>query len=203
MSFQKKQKRKREEDATYQPRKRGKRACKEGSGEMYENCSKLYAGKPRAEVEFVAADIKYQERLRAIYAAGQTPIELRRLCGRNAVRLYSPWEMDGSLQTALENLIEDDVDDWEIKFVNHVMKFILQILEEVNAKCHKVFVISPHVCFEDVAYFFLGPMLRRAKGAQMACSWASMVGFLLSKQDIGTVTHLWSALPPEVRGNGK
>ena len=66
----------------------------------------------------------------------------------------------------MKNLLEDDLDVCKIKFVNHVMKFKVQISEEVHAKCNKVFLISPHVSFENVAYFFLGQMLRRVRGSK-------------------------------------
>ena len=93
------------------------------------------------------------------------------------------------------------IGEWEVKFVNHIMKFNVEIVKEANVVSNgsREFVVSPLVCFEDVAYFFLGKELKRSRGAQVACSWASIIGYWLSSKAVGTVVHLWSILQPKVR----
>ena len=174
---------------------RGKRRKKDACEEDYQNCAKLYGGKPCVEAAFEAVCVPYQERKQA-----SSRIEVCRLCGRNAVHLYNRWGVDFSLHTRMETLLEEDVSEWEVKFVNHILKFNVEIVKEayVVNNGSTEFVVSPLVYFEDVAYFFLGKELKRSCGAQVACSWASIIGYWLSSNAVGTVVHLWNVLPPKV-----
>ena len=83
---------------------RGKRRKKDACEEDYQNCAKLYGGKPCAEAAFEAVCARYQERQQA-----SNRIEVCRLCGRNGVPLYNPWGVDFSLHTRMETLLEEDV----------------------------------------------------------------------------------------------
>ena len=50
-----------------------------------------------------------------------------------------------------------------------------------------------------VVSFFLGKEVKRSRQGQVACSWASIIGYWLSSNTGGTVVHLWSLLAPKVR----